>query len=318
MRAYIQSVVENLQTQGYKVEDLEDPRPLGDHGGVWRCAVKSADEEMPAGVILKRTGPAWPWRWQDWSCLYFLSDFAGTRNLASEFYAADEGVGYYLLEDLGLGSDLGSAIQRPDSRGRLALSLLACNLAGLHAGTHGRERVFKTMRSRLPGPGPESDAEQLEWRHDAAKGVETLKDGLEARLAPALDRIQAAIADPGPFLALTHGDWGAVNVWYGDAGPRKLDFGNGNFRHALLDLTAWEARLGLDSAGDLWREYFGELERQGFGGLEGFGEAHAHARAWMALKLIAEGRRSDGVRDLLQAASRREGLEALAEVAAVF
>ena len=137
---FLKEVLENLIEQGYRIESLSDPRELGSHGGAWRCSLESEDEGMPTSVVIKRAGPGYEWRYQDWACQFYLTDLPGTRGLGPEFFAADEDVGYYVLEDLGLGTDPGRPLGHPDSRSRLAAGLLACTLAGLHAGTFARDR----------------------------------------------------------------------------------------------------------------------------------------------------------------------------------
>jgi len=310
-------VTESLNNQGYRVDALSEPRPLGELGGVWRCDLSSPEPGMPSSVVLKQTGDTWPWRWQDWACQFFLSDLPGTRGLGPEFFAADSQVGYFLLEDLGLGTDLGLAIGRPDSRGVLAAGLLACSLAGLHAGTFGRERVFSLLRGNLPGYRPLSD-EQSPWRRGVDSALQGLHKSSALVLGPVLALIQGEMAAPAEFLGLTHGDWYAKSVWYGDVGPRLLDFRRGAFRHALLDLAAWEWRCGEHgvAAESLCREYKNELERLGADRGERFAEAHARARAWIGLWHFAQGDRGPRIqRLLLQAASGASDLAPLADLA---
>jgi hypothetical protein len=317
VRDFIDMVVANLTAQGYRIDALEDPRPLGEHGVAWRCDVKSVEEGMPDSVVVKQTGPNWPWRWQDWACQYFLTDLPGTRGLGPEFFAADAQIGYYLLEDLGLGTDLGLAMARPDSRGRLAAGLMACSLAGLHAGTFGRENVFRDLRGQLPGLAPGRDEEQDDWRRAASGALDGLQAGLSEALGSVLDVVQEEMLDPAEFLSLTHGDWNASSVWYGDQGPRLLDFRDGGYRHSLLDLSAWEWRCGAHAgaAEGLWREYKGELERLGAERGDRFGQAHARARAWMALKRLSLGERTPEVQGLLVQAAGEKDLSALKDVA---
>lgn len=313
---FLEQVLGSLNAQGYSVEVLTSPYPLGERVGTWRCGLASKQEGMPSSVILKRAGEDSPWRWQDWTCQYLLSDQPGLKGLGPEFFAADERIGYYLLEDLGLGADLGMALQHRDSRGRLAAGLLACALAGLHAGTFGREAVFAVLRERLPGSSPDRRAEQAEWRAQVEPALQRLRPGLAAELEPLLATLQDEMAEPAEFLTLTHGDWDACKVWYGDAGPRFLDFCNGGFRHALLDLVAWERRCaGHPAASEtLWREYMQELDRLGAARGPRFIQAHARARAWMGLHRLAQGDDLAGGRHLLRLAVDEDELKPLQAV----
>ena len=314
---FLNLVLASLNEQGYRIDSLRDPRPMGTEGGAFRVALKSPEEGMPGSVIIKQVDTERPWRWNDWICQYFISDLPGTRGLGPEFFAADSAMGFYVLEDLGLGQDLGPALLLPDSRGRLAAGLLSCALAGLHAGTWGRERPFGLLRSQLSGESPDRHAELEDWRrrvHGALAGLDLpLGD-----LSGALSQVQQELANPQEFLTLTHGDWTAQSLWYGDAGPRFLDFRNGAYRHALLDLAAWEARCAPNEqiADALWREYQEEWARLGADRAERFLPALACARAFIALERLAHGEHSPVVQGLLAAASREAGLEALASVSA--
>ena len=316
---FLQSVLDNLVEQGYRIDSFSDPRELGEHGGAWRCNLQSADEDMPSSIVIKRATSGMAFRWQDWTCQYFITDLPGTRGLGPEFFAGDEGVGFYALEDLGLGGEPGRALQYEDSRSRLAAGLLACSLAGLHAGTFGRERTFAVLRERLPGGSPDRVKEQLEWRLAVEPALDGMRKGLAKELEPQLALLQDEMADPREFLVLTHGDWEARSLWYGDPGPRFLSFGNGAFRHALQDLAAWELRcLANEPAWDtLCREYLAELERLGADRGPRYGQAQARARGWMALWHLAQGRHTPGVKGMLDLASQDPMLGPLAQVAAL-
>ncbi len=137
-----------------------------------------------------------------------------------------------------------------------------------------------------------------------------------ADLSGALSQVAQELANPQEFLTLTHGDWMAQSLWYGDAGPRFLDFRNGAYRHALLDLAAWEARCAANEpiADALWREYQEEWARLGAGRAERFLPALACARAFIALERLSKGEHSPVVQSLLLAAAEEPGLGALAGI----
>jgi hypothetical protein len=316
IESFLKDVLVNLNEQGYRIDALADPRPLGGEGGAWRVTLHSPEEAMPGSIILKQADSQRPWRWNDWACQYFLTDMPGTKGLGPEFFAGDEGLGFYVMEDLGLGQDLGSAMVQNDSRGHLAASLLACGLASLHAGTWGRERTYGLLRSRLPGQQPSRRDELTRWRAQVDEFlIERQLDPLAYRAA--LDAVQFELNEGHEFLALTHGDWDAKSVWYGDAGPRFLDFRGGAFRHALLDLAAWELPFGGNEAVAevLWREYRDEWARLGADRGERFMEALAHARAFMALKHLMKGGMTPDVKRMLGQAAQEPGLEILGDLA---
>lgn len=313
---FLSHVLAALNEQGYRIESLRDPRPLGTEGGAWRVSMRSPDEGMPTSVVIKQVDIERPWRWDDWICQYFLTDLAGTKGLGPEFFAADDRVGFYVLEDLGIGQDLGPVLLTEDSRARLAAGLLACSLAGLHAGTWGRERSYSLLRQRVAGEPPQRGVELAEWRKLVEASLKDLGQPLPA-VADALDLIQVELTDPGEFLTLTHGDWQARSLWYGDAGPRFLDFRNGAFRHCLLDLAAWEARCyaNQDAAEVLWREYREEWARLGADRGERFLNARACAKAFIALEHLTHGEHQPWMQEFLRAASEEPGLAILAGIA---
>ena len=316
---YLKTVLESLIAQGYRIDSLSDPRELGSHGGAWRVSLQSLEAAMPTSIVIKRAGPGMEWRFQDWTCQYFLSDLAGTRGLGPEFFAADETVGYYVLEDLGLGTDPGRILALPDSRSRLAAGLLACSLAGLHAGTFGRERTFGVLRERLPGRGPDRAAEQAAWRESVMRALEALQAGLAGVLDPVLELLVGEMSQPYEFLSLTVGDWRAQGLWYGDPGPRLLSLERAGYRHSLQDLAAWELRCHDNPAAreTLHREYLGELKRLGADRGDRFDQALGRARAWVALWHLGQGEGGPGLRALLDRAAQDPELASLAQVAAL-
>jgi hypothetical protein len=60
-----------------------------------------------------------------------------------------------------------------------------------------------------------------------------------ARLADTLEEIARSYAEPGPWLAFTHGDPAPTNNHVRGGEVRLLDFEYGGYRHALYDPTAW-------------------------------------------------------------------------------
>lgn len=54
-----------------------------------------------------------------------------------------------------------------------------------------------------------------------------------------LEVLARELADPGPFLALTHGDMAPGNTLFTPSGPRLIDFEYCGMRHALYDALMW-------------------------------------------------------------------------------
>lgn len=308
---YLSDVTASLRSQGYRVDSLDEPRPLGTRGRAWRCALKSPDAEMPKSVILLRAKGAPDY--QDWACQYFLSDLAGTRGLSPEFFAADESIGYYVLEDLGLGGDVLQAMRLGDSRGELAAELVACGLAGMHAGTWGRERPFNILRGRLPGAGLDRRKEVQAWDAHVRPWVRQRAEALD----PLLDELKSEHLDPAEFLCLTHGRLLEQGLWYGDQGPRLFGFQQGCYRHALLDVACWELLPGWDPA---QREGFKARYRQELALLgakweDRFDASYWRSAAYLALNILAKGGDAPALAtEMLSRSAKMEGLEALSRL----
>jgi hypothetical protein len=308
---FLVAVVASLNGQGYRVDALEEPRALGTRNRAWRCSLRSPEKEMPRSVIVLRASGASDY--QDWSCQYFLSDLAGTQGLGPEFFAADETLGFYLLEDLGLGADLLQALRLGDSRAELAAELLACGLAGLHAGTWGRERPFNILRGRLPGVGPDRRQEAQAWEGLVRPWVRQRAEGLD----PLIDELRAEQVDPAEFLCLTHGRLLEHRPFYGDQGPRFLSFQHGAYRHALLDVACWELVPGWEPG---QREGFRARYRQELALLgakweDRFDSSYARACAILSLEILArEGDAPALALELLANSAKGEGLSGLARL----
>jgi hypothetical protein len=114
------------------------------------------------------------------------------------------------------------------------LMALASTLGRMHAATIGWHEQFVRMRSAL-GPYAARD-QSYRWLADGFLSTTTaldvpLRSGATADLETVID----TLANPGPFLAYTHGDPCPDNwVWAGGR-LRLFDFEGGAFRHALTD-----------------------------------------------------------------------------------
>jgi Phosphotransferase enzyme family len=210
-----------------------------------RCAVRSARTGITS-VILKRRKPVPEGErvFTDWASLSFLTQLPGTRGIAPRFYGGDPEEGLYAIEDLGGSRSLEDVLMGRDPAAlRKTLRTLAVRTAQLHARTMGTEAEFARACRSLPGessPGRRREAEQ--WLNGRPK-IDAWFAALQRPLPPGFDRtverIAALYAEPGPFLAFTHGDPAPTNNHVADDDVRLLDFEFGGFRHALYDLTAW-------------------------------------------------------------------------------
>lgn len=221
------------------------PTMLQERSNVFRFAVLDGPAHAPASVVVKRArepydpeasafpAPAWM-LFNNWAGLQLLDDVAPC--LAPRFLGGDRAAGLVVLEDFGaatglhdllLGTDTGAAEQ--------GLMDFATLLGTMHARTTGRQADFDRMRTEL-GPSPRTEFHSYAWLDEAfTKATETLEIAPAPGAAEELQHVIAAMRDPGPFLAYTHGDPCPDNCLYVDGELRLIDFDIGEYRHALRD-----------------------------------------------------------------------------------
>lgn len=97
-------------------------------------------------------------------------------------------------------------------------------------------------------------------------------------------------AEPGPFLALSHGDPAPTNNHVGPSSTRLLDFEYGAYRHALYDVTGWYVLCPLPETwlAALHGTFREHLARDGALSVdeEGYGAAWAAMSAYRALAIL--------------------------------
>jgi Ser/Thr protein kinase RdoA (MazF antagonist) len=180
-----------------------------------------------------------------------LDDWAGaaflTRRgleLGPRLLAGDLATRLFLLEDLGRVPALEDVLNGKDARAASGAVLATARLTGqLHARTLGQQAEYDTVRQALPPRHERVRVENarflLEHEGRLSRWLEAV--GLEA--APGthedLEALARTLADPGPFLAFTHGDMAPGNVLFPPGGPRLLDFEYAGMRHALYDALMW-------------------------------------------------------------------------------
>jgi hypothetical protein len=200
---------------------------------------------LPASVIVKwlRTDPtglrADPWRVRtERTALRFLAEDLGL-DLAPRVVGGDAAGRILVLEDLAPRVPLDQVLRR---RGAALPAELPAELAAfarvlgeLGAATAGHAARYDARRSGL---GVVDARAEPPWSHtgvwpravrDAAALGVVLPGAAEAELGRAL----AALADPGPFLALTNGDSEANNFLVAGGDGRLIDFEFAGYRHAL-------------------------------------------------------------------------------------
>jgi hypothetical protein len=230
---------------------------------IQRAAVLEGPAGVPASVIIKRihwidpydpddvrpTGgtsaphdnPTMAWRLlSEWTATQCLTCWGGDPPLWPRCYGGDLAEGFVLLEDLGTGERLSDLLMGNDAvAAQAALLGYATALGRMHAATCGREAEYDRLwqaRARRTTPMRQIEAETLRGE---GRRLVVLGQGLGVRWPPGLEAeietVVAAYREPGPFLALTVGDWYPANDMFVGGHLRLYDFERAAFRHALLD-----------------------------------------------------------------------------------
>jgi hypothetical protein len=218
---------------------------------VLRCRVEGEPSDLPASLILKQAlgdaeraydpedappfSPAWRF-FNDWTGAEFLSAVSapGAPPVCPRFYGGDRAAGFVLLEDLGEGESLADLLQGADPvRAEQALLAFATTLGRMHAATIGREAEY--LRRRRALGAPEEAAPEGAAYPRFREGCEAIGFLLSPEVEAEVAAVTAAMRQPGPFRAYTHGDPCPDNTRCADGQLRLLDFEFGAFRHALRD-----------------------------------------------------------------------------------
>jgi hypothetical protein len=212
----------------------------------------SAPGQPGGSVILKqmKEGGDPPTFFGEWASLAWLTERPAAMRIVPRFLAGDTEGRFFAMEDLGAGETLDDALRAPDgAAARRALLELARQTARLHAATLGDAAGFEAIRGALPGAertGRWHEAEQwLAGRDRILAWWEATGTPLPAGFAASCEGIARLYAEPGPFLAFTHGDPAPTNNHLAGDRVRLLDFEYGGFRHALYDLSAWNVLCPL-------------------------------------------------------------------------
>jgi hypothetical protein len=190
----------------------------------------------------------------DWASLAYLSATAGAAGLVPRFYGGDAAARLFVMQDLGGSRSLDDVLRVGDREAAVrTLALVAAQYGRLHAATLGDAGRYERLRATLPGAPRGRHGEAEAWL-TARPALQRWLDALGVTPPPgfdaALERVAATYAEPGPFLAFTHGDPAPTNTHIAasaaaDPDVRLLDFEYGGFRHALYDVTAWEVLCPL-------------------------------------------------------------------------
>jgi hypothetical protein len=201
-----------------------------------------------ASVILKHFRDDTVCGLDDWAGAAFLTRRgleAGPRFLAGEVASR-----LFLLEDLGRAPALEALLCGEDARAAAGGVLALARLAGpLHARTLGLQAEYDMVRQALPPRPLRVRVENARYLLGHEGRLLRWLAAVEAAPAPGmheeLEALARALAEPGPFLAFTHGDLAPSNVLHTPAGPRLVDFEYAGMRHALYDALLWLVTVPL-------------------------------------------------------------------------
>ena len=222
---------------------LSDPIVLArrDRSLTLRCAVTGWDGV--ASVVIKRNDGDDERGFSDWASLQFLTMVGG--DIAPRFYAGDDEARFLVMQDLGVPRSLEHVFSQQDETSAVnALRSLAGTMARLIVVTIGRESDYRSLRRALPeadGLGRQREAER--WL-EALGRVRTWAKEVDVALPTGFDRacddVANIFAEPGAWLAFSHGDPAPSNNHFSGERSRLVDFEYADYRHGLYDFSAWD------------------------------------------------------------------------------
>lgn len=195
-----------------------------------------------AGVILKHFRDDPVCGLDDWAGAEFLTRRG--LELGPRFLAGDLESRLFVLEDLGRGPTLEALLRGDDARAAFGGLMTTARLAGqLHARTLGTQAEYELVRQALPPRHQRVRLENARFLLEHEGRLTRWLAAVGAEAAPGLhedlEAVARTLADPGPFLAFTHGDLAPSNVLLTPGGPRLIDFEYAGMRHALYDALMW-------------------------------------------------------------------------------
>ncbi|WP_224247486.1 phosphotransferase [Hyalangium gracile] len=178
----------------------------------------------------------------DWAGLVFLQQ-RGLR-IGPRFLAGSEEARLFVMEDLGRGHTLESLFQGQDERMASGALLAIVRLTALmHIRTLSAQADYDAVRQAIEPRHERARIENARYLLDNAGRLRRWVAEVGAEEAPGtqtdLELLARELADPGPFLAFTHGDMAPSNTLLTRDGPHLLDFEYSGMRHALYDALMW-------------------------------------------------------------------------------
>jgi hypothetical protein len=212
---------------------------------VIRASVRGGD--VPS-VVLKHFRDDPVLGLDEWTGLELL----GRLNLttAPGLIAGDVSSRLFVLEDLGTGPTLEDLFNGDDARAAAGGLLAVARLTGqMHARTLSVQADFDLIRHTLSPRPSRVRIDNARYLLDHEERLSRWVAATGAKEAPGthedLEVLARELADPGPFLSLTHGDMAPSNSIFTPGGPRLLDFEYCGMRHALYDTLMWLLTVSL-------------------------------------------------------------------------
>jgi hypothetical protein len=195
-----------------------------------------------ASVILKHFRDDPVCGLDDWAGAEFLT-LRGLE-LSPRFLAGTVASRLFVLEDLGRGPTLEALLLGEDARAAFGGLMTTARLTGqLHARTLGTQAEYELVRQALPPRHERVRVENARFLLEHEGRLLRWLAAVGAEAAPGLhedlEAVARTLADPGPFLAFTHGDMAPGNVLLTPGGARLIDFEYAGMRHALYDALMW-------------------------------------------------------------------------------
>ena len=207
----------------------------GDRQHIVIKATRAADYEATSEDVVAKGGIA-----SEWAAASLLDQRGAS---AARFLAGDAAAGVMVFTDLG--ADLpwlaGPLLDGSASEAEAALLAYATSLGRLHAATVG---CHDTYAAAVHASYPHARVPQAigeRWFARASGIGPSLLGG--ALPEPELAALSQRMRDPGPWLALVHGDPCPDNVLLTARGAVLLDFEFAAPGHALIDAAYW--RMGF-------------------------------------------------------------------------
>jgi len=221
---------------------LTDPEVLRTESRsvVVRARVVGGGEE--SSVVLKHFRDDPVCGLDEWAGLLFLTQRG--LHVGPRFLAGSEEARLFVMEDLGRGQRLEELLQDDDARtasgGLMSIVRLT---ALLHVRTLGAQSDYDSVRQAIEPRHERVRIENARYLVDNAGRLRRWVEMVGAREDPGLqadlEQLARELADPGPFLAFTHGDMAPGNSLFTREGPRLLDFEYAGMRNALYDALMW-------------------------------------------------------------------------------